>query len=434
MTFRLRLTLLFVASLAILGALIAGVTYLSVQQRLAQQDRNAATQLARTAALAADEEIALDRLAGAGDRIWIVNGRGQVVGHSFHAAGKTLAAVHTAVAGATAAGMTTATAPTASGGAAIVVHSDAQTRSALAALRRTLVFALLAGIVLAAVAGMVLASRALRPVDRMREEVDEIPGQDLDRRLHVGRNDELGRLARAFNRLLARVEAASRVQEQFIADASHELKTPITAIEGHARIVLRAIDRGDRTLARESADVVARQSHRIALTLRELLELAQAGEAPPPTEPVRLDVVVRDATDEAQALAPDRAIRASVVPATVLGDPDRLRELVSVLVDNALKYSPPERPVEIGVSTSNGRGPVLTVRDHGPGLSEAELSAVFARFARGTAATGVPGSGLGLPIARAIADRHGATISLSAAAGGGAIAEVRFPAAGATRA
>ncbi len=328
MTFRLRLTLLFVASLAILGALIAGVTYLSVQQRLAQQDRNAATQLARTAALAADEEIALDRLAGSGDRIWIVNGRGQVAGHSFHAAGRTLAAVHTAVASATAAGMTTATAPTASGGVAIVVHSDAQTRSALSALRRTLVFALLAGIVLAAVAGMVLASRALRPVDRMREEVDEIPGQDLDRRLHVGRNDELGRLARAFNRLLARVEAASRVQEQFIADASHELKTPITAIEGHARIVLRAIDRGDRTLARESADVVARQSHRIALTLRELLELAQAGEAPPPTEPVRLDVVVQDATDEAQALAPDRAIRASVVPATVLGDPDRLRELV----------------------------------------------------------------------------------------------------------
>ena len=301
-----------------------------------------------------------------GDRIWIVNGHGQVIGHSFHAAGTTLAAVHGAVANATAAGMSTATVPTASGGAAIVVHSDAQTRSALSALRRTLVFALLAGIVLAAVAGMVLASRALRPVDRMREEVDEIPGQDLDRRLRVGRNDELGRLARAFNRLLARVEAASRVQEQFIADASHELKTPITAIEGHARIVLRAIDRGDSTLARESADVVARQSHRIALTLRELLELAQTGEASPPTEPVRLDVVVQDATDEAQALAPDRSIRASVVPATVLGDPDRLRELVSVLVDNALKYSPPERPVEIAVSTSNGRGPVLRSATTGP--------------------------------------------------------------------
>jgi len=79
------------------------------------------------------------------------------------------------------------------------------------------------------------------------------------------------------------------------------------------------------------------------------------------------------------------------------------------------------------------RGPVLTVRDHGPGLSEAELGAVFARFARGTAATGVAGSGLGLPIARAIADRHRASISLSPAAGGGAIAEVRFPAAGAAR-
>jgi len=263
----------------------------------------------------------------------------------------------------------------------------------------------------------------------MREEVDQIPGHELDRRLQVGRHDELGRLARAFNRLLARVEVASREQQQFVADASHELKTPITAIEGHARIVLRAIDRGETDRARDSAEVVARQSHRIALTLRELLELAQAGEASPPTDRVRLDLVVREAANEAQALAPDRSIRASIVPATVLGDADRLRELVAVLVDNALKYSPTDRPVEIAVSSPNGRGPLLTVRDYGSGLSDSERTTVFARFARGTAAAGIPGSGLGLPIAQAIADRHRASIALLAADGDGTVAEVRFPAA-----
>jgi two-component system sensor histidine kinase MprB len=275
---------------------------------------------------------------------------------------------------------------------------------------------------------MALASRALRPVDRMREEVDRIPGHELHRRLRVGRNDELGRLAQAFNRLLARVEAASHEQEQFVADASHELKTPITAIEGHARIVLRAIDRGESDRARESAEVVARQSRRIALTLRELLELAQTGEVPPPTDRVRLDLVAREAANEAQALVPDRSIRASLDPTTVLGDPNRLRELVAVLLDNAIKYSPPDRPVEVALSTPNGRGPLLSVRDYGPGMTAAERASVFARFARGTAAADVPGSGLGLAIARAIAERHGATIALLAADGDGTIAEVQFPA------
>jgi len=428
-TFRLRLTLLFVASLAVLGALIAGVTYLSVQQQLAHRDRNAAVQLARTSALALNEEIALDRLAGAGDRIWIVDRQGRVVASSFRAAGTTIADVRAAVATGTAAGMASATAPTTSGGTAIVLYSNAQTQSALSALRQTLLLAVLVGIALAALTGIALAARALRPVDRMRTEVDRIPGHELDRRLQVGRNDELGRLAQAFNRLLARVEAASREQEQFVADASHELKTPITAIEGHARIVLRAIDRGDGEQARESAEVVAQQSRRMALTLRELLELAETGEVPPPTDRVRLDVVTREAANEAQALVPDRPISAHVVPTTVLGDANRLRELVAVLLDNAIKYSPHDRPVEIAVSTPNDGGALLTVRDHGPGMSDTERASVFARFARGTAAAGVPGSGLGLAIARAIAEHHGATITLSAGEGDGTVAAVRFPAA-----
>jgi len=101
-----------------------------------------------------------------------------------------------------------------------------------------------------------------------------------------------------------------------------------------------------------------------------------------------------------------------------------------VLLDNALKYSPADRPVELTMGDSVSRGPVVRIRDYGPGLTEADQSSVFARFARGSAASGVEGSGLGLPIARALAERHGATVRLAAAEGGGTLAEVQFPTSG----
>ena len=430
MTFRTQMTLLFVASLALLGSLSAAVTYVIVRDRLTQQAQHTTQVLARTAALGASEEIALDRIAGAGDTIWLVDPRGKVVAHTYRAGGKTLVGVRADVAQGVAAGMTTASAPTAGGGQAIVLRNDTQTTSTLSALGWTLTIVDLVGIALAGLAGAALAIRALRPVDRMRQEVDRIPGHELDRRLPEGRDDELGRLARAFNRLLARAEASSHEQEQFIADASHELRTPVTAIEGHARVVLRAIDRGDAGLARDSAEIVARESHRIALTIRELLELAQTGAAGPPRDRVRLDRVVEDAVSEARAIAPERVIESAVVPVTVTGDANRLRELLMVLLDNALKYSPADRPVELTMGDSVSRGPVVCIRDYGPGLTEADQSSVFARFARGSAASGVEGSGLGLPIARALAERHGATVTLAAAEGGGTLAEVQFPTSG----
>ena len=132
-------------------------------------------------------------------------------------------------------------------------------------------------LVATALAGSLLAARALRPVDRLRREVDEIPGDALELRVAEGRPDELGRLARAFNRLLARAARAAEEQQRFVADASHELKTPVTALQGHARIVARAAERGDLAQARDSALVVEAQTRRLAGTLGELLSLAESG-------------------------------------------------------------------------------------------------------------------------------------------------------------
>jgi signal transduction histidine kinase len=423
---RTRLTLSFVAAMAVLVLITSTATYLIVARQLRSQAGRTARTLAATAASTEPEELSLDRLVGPGDRIWLTDGEGGVVASSF-SAGRPSAAQLAAILRSPGDDASVAEAARPDGGRAIVVLANREMRDTLSTLARTLTLVGLGILVAAALIGWWLAARALRPVDRMREEVDAIPGDALDRRIAGGRADELGRLARAFNRLLARAEQAVEEQQRFVADASHELKTPVTALQGHARILGRAVERGDREQARESADVVAQQSARLAVTLGELLSLAEAGGAEPLQTPVRLDRIVEDACEEMRALDPERALRADLAEVTVTGDAKRLGELVRILVDNALKYSPSAEPVD--VSLRDGVQPTLAVRDSGAGLTGDDRARAFDRFFRGSASAGVNGSGLGLSIARAICERHGARLELEPASPHGTIARVRFPAA-----
>lgn len=428
MTFRIRLTLLFVTAMAVLATMSSTAVYVIAQNRLAAQDRHAARTLATTAALADSAEVALDRIAASGDLIWLVGPNGRVLAKSYRAPGTTLADVRAAVIAGTENGMLTASAPISGGGRAIVLHTTAPTAATLSTIRLTLIYVDVAVVAGAALLGTLLASRALRPVERMRSKVDSIGGDELERRLPEGRADELGRLAHAFNRLLQRAQTASFEQQQFIADASHELRTPAMAIEGHARILGRALQRGDLDRAASSAQVVEQSSHRLALTVRELLSLAEADAAHAGNDDVRLDLIAKDAVSELHATAPAREIRTSLTPLEVRGDAFRLREMLMILVDNADKYSPPDAPVAVHVGRDPTGAGAVSIRDFGPGLGPDDPAVIFRRFARGTASPGVAGSGLGLAIARAIADRHGATLTLESALGGGAIATVRFSA------
>jgi two-component system, OmpR family, sensor histidine kinase MprB len=423
MSVRARLTLWFVAALSLLVIAASTASYFIVRSELRTQAKSAVVALARAAATADPEEAALDRLARPGDRIWILDASGAVLAHSLAATGATRTDVLAAVRGHRDA--ITAEERGGEGRSAIAILDDETLGRTLSTLRWTLLGVGLGGLLLAGLAGALLARRALLPVDRMREEADRIPGDALDRRLAEGRPDELGRLAQAFNRLLSRAERAAQEQERFVADASHELKTPVTALEGHARIALRALDRGDVEAARESAGVVSLESRRLALMIRELLALAEAGTAAPAMSEVRLDEVVQDACEEMQALFPERRLNVRIVPATVRGHAGRLGELARILLDNAFKFSPEATPVEVDVT--DGEHPELTVRDHGPGLSPEDREQAFDRFFRGGAAQGTPGSGLGLAIARATCERHDATITLDNAPSGGALATVRFP-------
>ncbi len=421
---RIRLTAWFLLAMAVLVATGSIATYLIVSDRLHAEARSGAVVLARAAAAVEEPgEAALDQLAGPGDRVWLIDPSGRVLAATAGATETSRAQIEATIARIH--GDVTATATGTHGAEAIVARSTGGLDSTLSTLRLALIGVGLAGLVLSAALAWILASRALRPVDRMRQEVDQIGGTSLGRRLAAGSADELGLLAAAFNRLLARAEVAVREQESFVADASHELKTPITAVEGHSRIVVRAIDRSDLPQARESAEIVLRESRRLAVMLGELLALAEAGSASPqPPRPVRLDLAVVEACSEMSALEPDRRLERELSPAIVLGEHGRLRELALILIDNAVKYSPADAPVTVAVSDGPPR---LTVRDRGPGMPPDEAARAFDRFFRGAAASGRPGSGLGLPIARAVCDRVGATIRLEPAPGGGTLAVVTFP-------
>ncbi len=423
MSFRLRLALWFSLAVAVLVVATSVATYLVVRSNLTDSARRHARQLARAAAHEQPREGELDRLAGPGDRIWLTDPQGNVIAATFRGTGEDTAAgagreIEKAPAGATSARWRRP-----GGGFAIVLVRNTTIQSSLSTLLRTLLAVGAAVVVAGAVLGMLLAGRALRPVDRMRREVDDISGARLDRRIAEGGRDELGRLARAFNRLLARAERATAEQQQFVADASHELRTPVTALQGHARIVMRAIDRGDLDQARESAEVVVGESRRLAGTISELLSLAESAGPERALEPVRLDIVAAEACDEMRAFHPGRVVEAELSEATVQGDAGRLGELVRILVDNALKYSPAASAVSVTLTA--GAEPELAVHDRGPGLSAADRERAFDRFYRGTASPGVGGSGLGLAIARAVCRRHGAELTLDDA-GDGTVARVRF--------
>ena len=429
MSFRLRLALLFAGTITVLVVATCAATYLVVRSNLRSNANADATRLAHTAASVEEpQELALDRIAGPDARVWLTDPSGAVVASS-HAAGsrqRTLSGVEGELAGAQA-GATWAKVPRRGGGYAIALLRNSAIASSLSTLLSTLIAVGIVVVLLAGLAGALLARQALEPVERMRRQADAIPGDQLDRRIDEGRPDELGLLAAAFNRLLARAQRATDEQRRFVADASHELRTPVTALQGHARIVARAADRGDLEQARESAQIVADTGARMARTMAELLALAEADDGRRELLPVRLDEVAAGACDELRAAYPGRVVEAHLEPVTVLGDAGRLSELVRILLDNALKYSPGDGSVEVSVRPADGVG-LLEVRDHGPGLVGADRDHAFERFYRGAAAQGTDGSGLGLAIAHAVVDSHGGRIAVDSAPGGGTLARVELPA------
>ncbi|HEX3125963.1 MAG TPA: ATP-binding protein [Thermoanaerobaculia bacterium] len=310
-------------------------------------------------------------------------------------------------------------------------------QAALEHRRRDLLFAfVLSGLLLfplIAFGGRLVAAQSLRPLDRLVVSIRELHSERLEQRLEApGAVLEIAQLADEFNRLLDRLEQSVDGMRRFTADASHELRTPISILRTGLEVALRKERSGEeyRDLLRENLAEI----QRIQRIVEALLTLARSpdGEARQATRgPVDLSNVVSGAVEAIRPLAEERrvAIETRLAPgATVQGDADLLRLMAMNLLDNALKFTPEGHRVSVAVE-SNGEGTRLEVKDEGPGVPSQDRPYVFDRFFRGQGVrnAGSAAGGLGLSLVRWVAESHGGSVRLVETGGPGATFEVVLP-------
>ena len=274
-----------------------------------------------------------------------------------------------------------------------------------------------------------LVGRALRPVEKIRAEVDTIAADDLHRRVSAGApNDELGRLASTMNLMLKRIEGGQQRQQQFVADASHELRSPLTRMRGHLEVDLRT--QADREQLRATHERVLHDIDHLQDLVTDLLELARHDEHRLPTrqEPVDLDDLVLDQTRHLSDHERITLDLSAVSPVQVTGDPRQLARALRNLIDNAERHA--GQTLSIDVQVTDGIAQVLVTND-GPGISPSDGRRIFERFVRADQSRTSDGTsartGLGLAITKAIVERHHGTIELDPSYTNGARFVITIP-------
>jgi heavy metal sensor kinase len=307
-------------------------------------------------------------------------------------------------------------------------------RSEIARIEFILAFGLVVGTVLAGAAGYTLASRALAPVDRMAHRAQAITADRLSDRLPVERDDELGRLATAFNAALARLEESFRQMRQFTSDVSHELRTPLTAVRSVGEVGLQA-PRSPEAY-REIIGSMLEEVDRLGGLVNTLLVLSRvdAGQTRLDRRRVDLGSLVGDTIWQVHVLAEDKNQQVtSDLPRSVMVsvDPVLFRQAIVNVLDNAIKYSPDGTSIQVALSAANSHAS-LTIRDSGPGIAAADQPHVFDRFYRADhgRSRDTGGAGLGLAIARSVVEAHGGHITLESIEGKGSTFRIDLPVAG----
>ncbi len=292
---------------------------------------------------------------------------------------------------------------------------------------------LLAGGVIATLlacgAGWWLAGAAVRPINRITHTAQEIGAtQDFSRRVaHAGPPDEVGRLAATFNTMLARLQAAFQTQRRFVADASHELRTPLTSIRGNLGLLQREPPIAEADRVAVLSDLVS-ESERLSRLVGDLLTLARTDTGRPlRQDPVQVAPLVGDVVRRLAVLHPERTIRKDAPESIVTkGDTDAITQILFILLDNALKFTPIEGTVAVTAEVKGDRV-AITVRDTGPGIAPDALPNIFERFYQGDAARAGTGTGLGLSIAKALVEGLRGTIEVQSQVGEGTAFTVRLP-------
>ena len=297
-------------------------------------------------------------------------------------------------------------------------------------------------IAIACVGGAWVSGRALRPVNDIAAAALTISIENLSARLPVPQTgDEIARLTEVLNTMLARLESAVRTLSQFVADASHELRTPVALIRTAAELALRRSRPAEDY--RDALGEIAAETERMTQLVEDLLILARSdtGTAEMPLEPVDVSEIVEDVCGEMRRLAELRQMQIKMAPgnvalvlpgsrrATIAGNRPALHRLFLLLLDNALKYSDPGTQVNVVVSGAVNRKEsraTVSVENFGAGISQNDLPHIFKRFYRADRAHGGDGYGLGLSLAQSIVRSHGAEIE-ARSADGSTIFEVTFP-------
>lgn len=286
----------------------------------------------------------------------------------------------------------------------------------------------LVSLVLIALVGWVVAGRLLRPVRLLHETARRIGDTDLTARIPVTGNDDLAELTRTVNGMLDRLETAFTAQRRLLDDVGHELRTPITVLQGH----LELLDASDPGEVESTRALLIDELDRMNRLVEELLLLAKA-QRPDflRLQPVEVAPLVEDVLEKSRALG-DRDWRLDgVADVSLHADPQRLTQALLQLVANAVRFTRPGDTVALGaaVAVTSVEAPEarIWVRDSGPGVAPDDQERIFRRFERGEGAPGDQGAGLGLPIVVAIAQAHGGRVDLVSAPGAGATFTVALP-------
>jgi len=445
-TMRLRLTLWYVAVLALSTAVIAVLFYIGLQNALMDQvDRG----IRETAASEAKTSVGdflqngpqqVPDEASSESMIRVLSARGQVLGGAG-------AFRRPSDGRPPQAGLATVPAPgerapwrvytqavelpTGEPGWLQAGSSLAGTEAALARLRRQLLLGLPLMLLLAGAGGLFLAARALAPIDHMATAAERITGSDLSGRMGPQGSEELGRLAAAFDRMLERLDKAFQRERRFVSDVSHELRTPLTALRGRIEVTLtrpRSGSEYEDTLRGLETEVA-----RLTRLSEDLLLLARfdRGALTPRMEQVDLSGLLGSVAAQVRPLAQARSqiLEEDIEPGLGLrADPDQLIRLFINLLDNAVKFSGDGGRISL---TGRRSGATITVEvsDTGAGIGAEHLDSIFERFyrAEGSRARATGGHGLGLAIANEVARAHGGALSVSSRLGEGSTFTVSLP-------
>ena len=318
------------------------------------------------------------------------------------------------------------------GSTVVVAQSLAPTQGLIAILGTVLLIIVGLGILLAIFAGLIVSKTGMQPIARLKRAVDYVTQTNDLRPIEVSNNDEMAQLTTSFNQMLEALQESRSQQSQFVADAGHELKTPLTSMRTNIELLMMlnragggfGISDEDR---KDLEDDVMSQMNELSTLIGDLVDLAREDGNEREPEPVDLCEVMMASLERARRRRPDVEFLVRFIPWELDGDPFALGRATLNLMDNAAKWSPATGTVRVSMEQLSSHEVRLRFDDSGPGIAPEEREKVFERFYRSAEARSMPGSGLGLAIVKSVIERHDGTIKIRESNDGGTRMEVILP-------